>query len=162
MKKILFLILAISFCGIAYAQKENDNRKAKMEKAMEEIQSRKIAFFTKTLELSSEEAKVFWPVYDKCQKESFSARRETRKSSMALYQACKEGKSDEEIRSLADTYYENLERESSLQKLHYYEYQKVLPISKAARVRMVEERFMNTLINEWKKKPAHGQEKQAR
>ena len=64
MKKILFLILAISFCGIAYAQKENDNRKAKMEKAMEEIQSRKIAFFTKTLELSSEETKVFWPVYD--------------------------------------------------------------------------------------------------
>ena len=76
MKKILFLILAISFCGIAYAQKENDNRKAKMEKAMEEIQSRKIAFFTKTLELSSEEAKVFWPVYDKCQKETYAARKD--------------------------------------------------------------------------------------
>lgn len=158
MKKILFLILALSFCGIASAQKENEgaknDRKLNMERAMEEIQSRKIAFFTKALELSSEEAQVFWPVYFKCEKEMNTARTETRKSAMALHKACKEGKTDEEIRSLADTYYENIERESSLQKLHYYEFQKVLPIKKAARVRMVEEKFMNSLIREWKKQPA--------
>ena len=69
MKKIFILILALSFCGMASAQKENEgaknNRRPNMEKAMEEIQSRKIAFFTKALDLSSEEAKVFWPVYDK-------------------------------------------------------------------------------------------------
>ena len=158
MKKILFLILALSFCGIASAQKENEgaknDRKANMEKAMEEIQSRKIAFFTKALDLSSEEAKVFWPVYDKCEKEMNTARREMRKSAKALQDACKEGRTDDEIRSLADTYYENVERVSSLQKLHYYEYQKVLPIKKAAMVRMVEERFVNSLIREWRKQPA--------
>ena len=42
MKKILFLILALSFCGIAYAQQENQgdkkDRKAKMEKTMEGAQ----------------------------------------------------------------------------------------------------------------------------
>ena len=122
-----------------------------MEKAMEEIQSRKIAFFTKALDLNSEEAKVFWPVYDKCEGEMNTARREMRKSAKALQDACKEGRDDEEIRSLADTYYENVERVSSMQKLHYYEYQKVLPIKKAAMVRMVEERFMNSLIREWRK-----------
>ncbi|MBR5398547.1 MAG: hypothetical protein IK103_01995 [Bacteroidales bacterium] len=155
MKKILFLILALSFCGIASAQKENEgaknNRRPNMEKAMEEIQSRKIAFFTKALDLSSEEAKVFWPVYDKCEGEMNTARRELRKSAKALQDACTEGRSDEEILSLADTYYENVERVSSMQKLHYYEYQKVLPVKKAAMVRMVEERFMNSLIREWKK-----------
>ena len=122
-----------------------------MEKAMEEIQSRKIAFFTKALDLNSEEAKVFWPVYDKCEGEMNTARRELRKSAKALQDACKEGRTDEEIRSLADTYYENVERVSSMQKLHYYEYQKVLPMKKAAMVRMVEERFMNSLIREWRK-----------
>ena len=122
-----------------------------MEKAMEEIQSRKIAFFTKALDLNSEEAKVFWPVYDKCEGEMNAARREMRKSAKALQDACKEGRTDEEIRSLADTYYENVERVSSMQKLHYYEYQKVLPMKKAAMVRMVEERFMNSLIREWRK-----------
>lgn len=153
----MFLILALSFCGIASAQKENEgaknNRRPNMERAMEEIQSRKIAFFTKALDLSSEEAKVFWPVYDECEKAMNAARREVRKSAKALQDACKEGKSDEEIRSLADTYYANVERVSSLQKLHYYEYQKVLPVKKAAMVRMVEERFVNNLIREWKKQP---------
>ena len=155
MKKIFILILALSFCGIASAQKENEgaknDRRPNMEKAMEEIQSRKIAFFTKALDLNSEEAKVFWPVYDKCEKEMNVARKEMRKSAKTLQDACKEGRTDEEIRSLADTYYENVERVSSLQKLHYYEYQKVLPVKKAAMVRMVEERFMNSLIREWRK-----------
>lgn len=155
MKKFLFLVLALSFCSMTFAQKETDgakkDNKFNREKAMEEIQSRKIAFFTKALELSSEEAKVFWPVYDKCEKEINAARKEMGKSAKALQDACKEGKSDEEIRSLAETYYQNLERVSSLQKLHYYEYQKVLPIKKAAMVRMVEERFMNSLIREWRK-----------
>ena len=155
MKKFLFLVLALSFCSMTFAQKETDgakkDNKFNREKAMEEIQSRKIAFFTKALELSSEEAKVFWPVYDKCEKEMNAARKEMRKSAKALQDACKEVKSDEEIRSLAETYYQNLERVSSLQKLHYFEYQKVLPIKKAAMVRMVEERFMNSLIREWRK-----------
>ena len=155
MKKFLFLVLALSFCSMTFAQKETDgakkDNKFNREKAMEEIQSRKIAFFTKALELNSEEAKVFWPVYDKCEKEMNAARKEMRKSAKALQDACKEGKSDEEIRSLAETYYQNLERVSSLQKLHYFEYQKVLPIKKAAMVRMVEERFMNSLIREWRK-----------
>ena len=50
------------------------------------------------------------------------------------------------MRSLAETYYQNLDREASLQKLHYYEYLKVLPAKKAALVRLVEERFMNELL----------------
>ena len=143
MKKIFFLALALTFCTIGLAQNESGNKKndgrnkEKFEQMMAYIQSRKIAFFTKALDLSSEEAKVFWPVYDECEKAMNAARREVRKSAKALQDACKEGKSDEEIRSLADTYYANVERVSSLQKLHYYEYQKVLPVKKAAMVRMV-------------------------
>ena len=86
--------------------------------------------------------------------EKTAARKETRKSAWALHKAVKEGNaSDEEIKSLADTYYENLDREASLQKLHYYEYLKVLPVKKAAMVRMVEERFINDLLSQWKRQP---------
>ncbi len=160
MKKIFFLILAMAFCSLGFAQ-DNQNgrsnkqdRKEKFEQMMAEIQSRKIAFFTKQLKLTSEEAKVFWPVYYKCDEERNAARKEIRKSAWALHKAVKEGNaSDEEIKSLADTYYENLDRESSLQKLHYYEYLKVLPIKKAAMVRMVEERFMNELLSQWRRQP---------
>lgn len=160
MKKIFFLILALTVCTLGFAQDNQDAKKnrpegkERFEQMMSEIQSRKIAFFTKQLKLTSEEAKVFWPVYYKCDDEKTAARKETRKSAWALHKAVKEGNvSDEEIKSLADTYYENLDREASLQKLHYYEYLKVLPVKKAAMVRMVEERFMNDLLSQWKRQP---------
>ena len=158
MKKIFFLALALTFCTIGLAQNENADKKndgrnkEKFEQMMADIQSRKIAFFTKQLQLTPEEAKVFWPVYEKCDAEKNTARKETRKSAWALHKAVKEGNAtDDEIKALADTYYENLDREASLQKLHYYEYQKVLPIKKAAMVRMVEERFMNDLLSQWRR-----------
>ena len=160
MKKIFFLALALTFCTIGLAQnenagKKNDGRnKEKFEQMMADIQSRKIAFFTRQLHLTPEEAKVFWPVYDKCDAERNAVRKEIRKSAWALQKAVKEGNAtDDEIKALADTYYENLDREASLQKLHYYEYQKVLPIKKAAMVRMVEERFMNDLLSQWRRQP---------
>ncbi|MGO1751766.1 MAG: hypothetical protein ACTHYV_04680 [Psychroflexus sp.] len=52
MKRIItILVLLISFSG--FAQKDD------------KIQSLKIGFFTEKLDLSSEEAKKFWPVYNK-------------------------------------------------------------------------------------------------
>ncbi len=148
MRKIFFLFLTLAFCSLGFAQnnKENSNRE-KYEQKMAEIQSRKIAFFTKHLQLTSEEAQNFWPVYNKCEEERYANRKEIRKSAKALHIAAKDANtSDESMRSLAETYYQNLDREASLQKLHYYEYLKVLPAKKAALVRLVEERFMNELL----------------
>ena len=152
MKKIFFLIFALMFCSLGWAQNNNENKREAREKWIAEIQSRKIAFFTKHLQLTPEEAQKFWPVYNKCEEERNSIRREIRNSAWALHKATKEGTAtDEDIRALAETYYENLSRETAVQKLHYYEYQKVLPIKKAAMVRMVEERFMNELLSQWRK-----------
>lgn len=113
----------------------------------DQIITQKIAFFTKFLDLTPDEAQKFWPVYNACQDEMEKARKETRKSAFGLSKAIKEGnKTDEEIRSLAETYYGNLDRENALQKLHYAEYQKVLPIKKAAHVRLLEEQFTRNLV----------------
>ena len=162
MKKLFFLIFALTFCTLGFAQNDREDNREAREKWMAEIQSRKIAFFTKQLQLTSEEAQKFWPVYNKCEEEGNAVRKEVRKSAWAIHKAVKEGNAtDNEIRSLADTYYENLARETSMQKLHYYEYLKVLPVKKAAMVRMVEEKFMNELLTQWKRQPGpkHKQEK---
>ncbi len=169
MKKFLFLILTIMVCSSAFAQnegRENKNKqnpadKQKFEQMKADIQSRKIAFFTKQLKLSSEEAKVFWPVYYKCEEERDAARNEIRKSAHALHSAIREDKADSEIKALADTYYAALERDNDLQKLHYYEYLKVLPVKKAAMVRMVEERFVNDLLSQWRRRGNGPQDKNA-
>ena len=54
-KFIVFLFFAISFSLSAQTTK-NDNEKA--------LKAEKVAFLTKKLELTTDEAKVFWPIYD--------------------------------------------------------------------------------------------------
>lgn len=151
MKRNLFFSLALMmFLLGSLTLSAQDGEKRGPKKQMfnkDQIVSQKIAFFTKFLDLTPEEAQKFWPVYNACQQEMEKARKETRKSAFTLSKALKEGdKTDEEISSLAETYYGNLDRENSLQKLHYAEYQKVLPIKKAARVRLLEEQFTRNLI----------------
>jgi len=160
MKKLFFLVFAMTICTFAFAQNDKESKKEQYEKRMAEIQSLKIAFFTKHLHLTSEEAQEFWPVYNNCEKERDVVRRAIRKSGWDLYKATKdESKSDDEIRQLADEYYGNLAKDTELQRQHYSEYQKVLPVKKAAKVRMVEEMFINDLLARWKKTPSKDSEK---
>lgn len=149
-RNLIFSLALMMFLLGSLTLSAQDGEKRDPKKQMfnkDQIVSQKIAFFTKFLDLTPEEAQKFWPVYNACQQEMEKARKETRKSAFTLSKALKEGdKTDEEISSLAETYYGNLDRENSLQKLHYAEYQKVLPIKKAARVRLLEEQFTRNLI----------------
>ncbi|MBP5228594.1 MAG: hypothetical protein J6Z32_00410 [Bacteroidales bacterium] len=149
-RNLIFSLALMMFLLGSLTLSAQDGEKRGPNKQMfnkDQIVSQKIAFFTKFLDLTPEEAQKFWPVYNACQQEMEKARKETRKSAFTLSKALKEGdKTDEEISSLAETYYGNLDRENSLQKLHYAEYQKVLPIKKAARVRLLEEQFTRNLI----------------
>lgn len=149
-RNLIFSLALMMFLLGSLTLSAQDGEKIGPKKQMfnkDQIVSQKIAFFTKFLDLTPEEAQKFWPVYNACQQEMEKARKETRKSAFTLSKALKEGdKTDEEISSLAETYYGNLDRENSLQKLHYAEFQKVLPIKKAARVRLLEEQFTRNLI----------------
>lgn len=60
---ILILILSVSSFSIVNAQK--DGREQKTEK----VQALKIAFITQKLELTSDEAQRFWPVYNRYETE---------------------------------------------------------------------------------------------
>ena len=59
--KNLILILILSAGSFSMASAQNDNREQKTEK----VQALKIAFITQKLELTSEEAQRFWPVYNR-------------------------------------------------------------------------------------------------
>ncbi len=71
MKKIILLILLYTgFVAPAMAQDE--------QRDMGRLQAYKIAFLTKKLNLSPEEAQKFWPIYNKYETELRSARIEGR------------------------------------------------------------------------------------
>lgn len=74
-RTILFL-LPVLLSGLALAQ-EDDAPRISPER-MEQIKAQKSAFITQRLHLSPEEARAFWPVYDRYDAEMEAARKEQR------------------------------------------------------------------------------------
>ena len=64
MKKLYFLLLFVSIAGFVSAQEDIPS-----EKKQQEIEALKMAFITKELDLTTEEAQKFWPTYNQYSKE---------------------------------------------------------------------------------------------
>jgi hypothetical protein len=72
MKKILLILI---FAGVAFSAMAQDD-----QTDLGKLQAYKIAFLTKKLNLSPEEAQRFWPIYNKYEAELRTARREDRQN----------------------------------------------------------------------------------
>ncbi|MEP7106594.1 MAG: hypothetical protein ABI760_01405 [Ferruginibacter sp.] len=64
MKKIYILIIFIGIAGFASAQED-----LLSEKKQQDIEALKVAFISKELDLTPDEAQKFWPVYNQYSKE---------------------------------------------------------------------------------------------
>ena len=73
MKKIILLLLL--YAGLAFSASAQDD-----QKDLGRLQAYKIAFLTKKLNLSPEEAQRFWPIYNKYEEELRAARMENRQN----------------------------------------------------------------------------------
>ncbi|HEY0900159.1 MAG TPA: hypothetical protein VGD90_12560 [Sphingobacteriaceae bacterium] len=109
----------------------------------EEIEAIKAAYITKKLDLSSEEAKSFWPVYNDYQRELGAIMRERR-------QNFKSGGGNPSNRLNADFDYEG--RVLALKKSYQKEFSKVLPPQKVLTLYRAEREFREQLIKELKER----------
>ena len=155
---LLMTVAMVIAVNESFAQNPNKNNEKQPHQkqaqkgkfSYDKIKSMKVAYFTDKLNLTSEEAEKFWPVYNACEKEAFEARKETMKAQRALTEAIKskDEKSEKEIKQLADDYYSAIDKENTLAKANFAKYQKALPIQKAAMVRILEEQFLHSLVGQ--------------
>ena len=108
---------------------------------MEKMKAARVAFLTTELDLSSEEAQSFWPVYNQAQQEKDAAYRETRTAYRALTEAIKAGKPDKEVASLLQAYLKASKVPAALDAEYSVEFLKVLPATKVAKLYISEEKF---------------------
>ena len=116
----------------------------------EKIEPLRIAFLTKYLELTSEEAQKFWPVYNKMRDEI--------KVVMDADKALKDGKSindmnDEELNTFINSHFENDQKMLDIKKKYAEEFKKVLSLRKVALLADAENEFKRQMIQ-------HASEKQ--
>ena len=151
------IILSLAMGISSYAQGGFHHKEQKGDApkfpTKEEIQSQKIAFFTQELDLTPQEAQVFWPVYNANWKKSEAARKEINKSLKELNKALKQepAVSDYDIKSLMNKYFKACEEEIKVNAESFDELSKVMPVNKAAKVFSLEEKFRIMLIRHLRK-----------
>ena len=123
----------------------------------QKMQSEMIAFITAELELTPEEAQVFWPVYNQIEAGKKDLQKAVRDSYKALTKALEEGTaSDKEIDSLLDTYLAAKQKQKESGKGDVQKFRKVLPSKKVAKLYIAEENFRRHHIRNMKAPQGHG------
>lgn len=163
--KILIITALTLACGYvsSYAQRPRDNaacpqapgnppagthatepRKNAPEKWEQRVQRDRIAFISAELDLTTEEAQAFWPIYNKMAKEKRNAFKQSAEAFKAMQDAVAGNRPESEIKACIEAYTEAVERSHS--KSYTQEYLKVLPASKVAKLYMAEENFRHHQI----------------
>lgn len=158
MKRIL--TLAISFLLISagcFAQENAAVKKNGGERAMAE----KIGFITRKLQLTPEEAQVFWPVYNQYAAAAKEAGKATRQARKALKQ--QEGEpemTEKEMVKRIDAYLNAVKAESSVLEKYNKQFLKVLPAEKVGKLYIAEVQYSKNMLGNLAKRGGHkGMEK---
>lgn len=115
------------------------------EERKEQIESMKIAFITRKLELSPDEAKRFWPVYDQYSGELQSLRK-TRRDRNRDAREDFDKLGDKEIEKLVDDEMIFRQQELDIVKKYHTQFKSVLPVKKVAKLYRAEEEFKRELL----------------
>lgn len=131
MKRIFFIVLIISvFSGLAHSQ---DNMADRVKALRAEV-------YTRVLNLSSEEAEKFWPVFNE-----YTENRENLQKQLKP-EGDLDGMSDQEVEEYVKKYFEIRQKEFDLEKELVAKLRKVLPVRKIAKLPMAEREFRESLL----------------
>lgn len=140
MKKTITFLSILTFLLLLFATtKKVEAQQYKL------IQQEKIAFFTKRLDLTPSEAKLFWPLYDEYQEKREQILKE-RKATEQYYVANAESLSSSELEKITDRYVGFQKRETELLEFYTNEFKKILPIEKVLKIYITEIDFRRHLI----------------
>ena len=143
----LLKIFLLLFCGLwlgtaAQAQKRGDE---------EQIKALKIAFFTERLNLNSEEAAVFWPLYNEHQAQKEALRKEQRESLDAQFEKL-DAVTESEARKTLDRYLELEEREEEIDKAFFQKISREFSAVRTLELFRAERDFRRRLLQEYRKR----------
>ena len=141
--RLFFYFIILSMLKLDLSAQEKTTRK-------EKIETLKIAYLTKELNLNTEEAKAFWPVYDEYQEKLEENRRSFKK------QYSVETKSDFSTDKEADAFLQAeltmRSRDLDFHKEYTEKLKKVISSKKVARLKIAEESFKKELLKRAKSK----------
>lgn len=154
---LLIIAIVISSASVVFAQKDGpppphkEKRMERQNERRENIETLKIGFLTKRLDLTPEEAQKFWPVYNQFNDKLQDIRKKRREDIRDAREKF-DGLSDKEVEQAIDADMSNRQKELDIQKEYHSKFKAVLPIKKVAKLYAAEEQFKMELLNKLKEK----------
>lgn len=112
----------------------------KKEARADKIKAYRVAVFTEILNLSSEEAQDFWPIYNE-----YLDKRESLQKELKMTRQI-DGMNDNEVEDYIKKYFELRNKELDLEKDLTQKLRKVLPLRKIAKIPVAEREFREALV----------------
>jgi hypothetical protein len=147
MKK-LSLMLVFAFASVAvFAQGPGGNRGGRVVegKRTERVEAFRVGYYTQQLNLTVEESKAFWPIFNEFQDKMQALRKSERRLN-------EEGAelSDKELEEAINQRFDLRQKQLDLEKEYYQKFKTVLPIKKVAQLPRVEREFRTELLKKMK------------
>jgi hypothetical protein len=139
MKRVFFVIIIMSIFSLTKLTAQNPN--------LEKLNSYKIGFFTKMLNLTSAEAEKFWPVYNEYQKQRNLIQQE-KITLIRDFNQNESSKSESQLTEMGDKLVASIVQESSLAVSFHKKLKEVLPPAKVIRFYQAENQYKIQLLNE--------------
>jgi len=137
-KGVIFLLIMLMFPVIRLTA-QNPN--------LEKLNAYKIGFFSKRLNLTSQEAEKFWPVYNEYQKQKNLIQQE-KFSLIKNFNQNENSLSDNQLTETGDKLIAYIVQESSLAVTFHKKLKEVLPPAKVIRFYQAENQYKAQLLNE--------------
>jgi hypothetical protein len=140
---ILFFLLSLNFYGQGERLKEKK----------EQIKAMKVAFLTTELDLTSNEAEKFWPLYNTFDDKQFELRHQKMKAYFRRMEDNELDKlSEKEAAALLNQIENNEEELFNLRKKFVANIKEILPSVKIIKLKKAEEDFNRKLLQQYKEK----------
>lgn len=145
MKNILAAILFLFIPFLVSAQRPDNNGR------MNEINAYKISYLKEKLDLSPEEAKIFWPIYNAWQHEQTELRQERREKMISFRKINEiDNLSDTEVQALITNELDFKQRDLNIERKYYMKLKNNLPIKTVGRYYRAQETFKRELLSRYR------------
>ena len=138
MKKLSFLLLTV-LLTITVCNAQNPNR--------ERIDAYRIGFFTKKMNLTSDEAEKFWPAYNDFQSQRNDLQKE-RINNVRDFNQNGANLSDKELTEIGDNLANSFTKESEMAQTFHSKLKEILPPDKVIRYYQEENQWKVQLLNQ--------------
>ena len=143
MKKLVSILLTVSIAVAALAQPQ-EGRRGHGRPDFEKMKAERVAFITSEVGLTSQDAEVFWPIYNKAEDQQIQLQKAEKKAYMDLAKALKDGEGN--VDALLDAYIQAKQANVNVHFNYVKEYKKAIGVEKTAKFFTCEERFRRQQI----------------